>query len=78
LPSSLVGSSIRNSFIGDLTGVIGLLPALLTWRKAWERWKEITLGARVDDIGVFVVGLGGAASCWRSTMRTRRNCSSFV
>jgi two-component system, LuxR family, sensor kinase FixL len=61
LPSSLVGSSIRNSFIGDLTGIIGLLPALLTWRKAWERWKEITLAARVNDIGVFVVGLGGAA-----------------
>jgi len=60
LPSSLIGSSIWNSFIGDLTGIIGLLPALLTWRKAWERWKEIPLGASVNDIGVFVVGLGGA------------------
>ncbi len=60
LPSGLVGSSIRDFFIGDLTGIIGLLPALLTWRQAWERWRETTLGARVNDLVIFVVGLGVA------------------
>jgi hypothetical protein len=60
LPSSLAGSAIQHSFICDLTGIIGLLPALLTWRKTWERWKEITLIARATDLGVFVLGLGAA------------------
>jgi signal transduction histidine kinase len=60
LPSSLTGPAIQNSFIGDFTGIIGLLPALLLWRKAWERWKEITLAAIVSDIGVFLIGLGAA------------------
>jgi signal transduction histidine kinase len=58
LPPGLVGPSIWNSFIGDLTGVIGLLPALLTWRSAWERWREITVNARAVDLGIFAGGLG--------------------
>ncbi len=60
LPSRLANSAIQHSFIGDLTGIIGLLPALLLWRKAWERWKETTLSARVTDLGIFVAGLGAA------------------
>ena len=60
LPGSLAGSSIQLSFIGDLTGIIGLLPALLTWRNAWERSKEITIGVRIIDLGIFAVGLGAA------------------
>jgi signal transduction histidine kinase len=60
LPPGLVASGIWNSFIGDLTGVIGLLPALLTWRAAWKRWKEVPPSARTFDLGIFVLGLGGA------------------
>jgi two-component system, LuxR family, sensor kinase FixL len=60
LPSGLIGAAIQNSFIGDFTGIIGLLPALLLWRKAWERWKEINLAARVGDLGVFLIGLAAA------------------
>lgn len=60
LPPGLVRSSIWNSFVGDLTGIIGLLPALLTWRTAWERWKEITPRARLIDIGIFLVALAAA------------------
>jgi signal transduction histidine kinase len=60
LPSGFAAASIRHSFIGDFTGIIGLLPALLLWRRAWERWTETTLAARVSDLGVFLIGLGAA------------------
>ena len=60
LPPNLRGAAVWHSFIGDLTGIIGLLPALLTWRSAWERWSEITLSAKVIDLGVFFAGLGAA------------------
>ncbi len=60
LPPTIVGSAIQHSFIGDFTGIIGLLPALLLWRKAWERWREITLGAKASNLGVFAIGLGAA------------------
>ena len=59
-PRTSVGAAVWHSFIGDLTGIIGLLPALLTWRSAWERWNEITLSAKVIDLGVFFAGLGAA------------------
>ena len=60
LPAGVTVSAIENSFIGDLTGIIGLLPALLAWRAAWERWNEVTPNARAVDLGIFIVGLGAA------------------
>ena len=60
LPTGVVGFAIQNSFIGDLTGIIGLLPALLAWRAAWERLNEVTPNARAVDLGIFIVGLGAA------------------
>lgn len=60
LPSHLLYPSIWHSFIGDLTGIVGLLPALLTLRPAWQRWKEVPARIRAFDIGVFALGLGFA------------------
>jgi two-component system sensor kinase FixL len=60
LPPALIAPSIRHFFIGDLTGIIGLLPALLTIPKAWDRWKEVSPVARIFDLGTFALGLGFA------------------
>ena len=57
LPPDLIVPSIRHYLIGDLTGIIGLLPALLTIRQARSRWKEVPLVARITDLGVFALGL---------------------
>ncbi|HTR14481.1 MAG TPA: ATP-binding protein [Roseiarcus sp.] len=60
LPARLAERSIQDSFIGDLTGILGLLPALLTWRAAWDRWKEVSPDARVIDVGVYALLLCAA------------------
>jgi signal transduction histidine kinase len=62
LPPALMVHSIRHFFIGDLTGIVGLLPVLLTIREAWHRWKELAPAARIFDLGVFALGLGFALS----------------
>jgi two-component system, LuxR family, sensor kinase FixL len=62
LPPALIAPSIRHFFIGDLTGIIGLLPALLTIPKAWDRWKEVSPVVRIFDLGIFALGLGFALS----------------
>ena len=59
---ALIAPFIRHFFIGDLTGIIGLLPALLTIPKAWDRWKEVSPVARIFDLGIFALGLGFALS----------------
>jgi two-component system, LuxR family, sensor kinase FixL len=60
LPPNLAYASIWHFFIGDLTGIVGLLPAVLTIPQARERWKEVPPAARALDIGLFVVGLAFA------------------
>jgi two-component system sensor kinase FixL len=62
LPPALMASSIRYFFIGDLTGIVGLLPVLLTIPEARHRWKELSPAARIFDLGVFALGLGFALS----------------
>jgi two-component system, LuxR family, sensor kinase FixL len=62
LPPALMAPSIRHFFIGDLTGIVGLLPVLLTIPEAWHRWKEVSPAARIFDLGVFTLGLGFALS----------------
>ena len=49
--------SLWHFFIGDLTGIVGLLPAVLTILQARERWKEVPPAARTFDGAVFVFGL---------------------
>jgi signal transduction histidine kinase len=58
LPRAFIAPSIRHFFIGDLTGIVGLLPVLLTIPAAWERWKEVPPLIRTFDLGVFALGLG--------------------
>jgi len=62
LPASLAYSAVRHYFIGDLTGIVGLLPAVLTIPQAWERWKEVPPATRVIDSGFFAIGLVFALS----------------
>jgi two-component system, LuxR family, sensor kinase FixL len=62
LPLDLMVPSIRHFFIGDLTGIVGLLPVLLTIRQAWDRWKDVSPITRIFDLGVFALGLGFALS----------------
>jgi two-component system sensor kinase FixL len=62
LPHYLIAPSIRHFFIGDLTGIVGLLPFLLTISQAWDRWKELSLTSKIFDIGVYAIGLGFALS----------------
>jgi two-component system sensor kinase FixL len=60
LSPGLIVPSIRHFFIGDLTGIVGLLPVLLTIPQAWDRWKNVSPVARFFDLGVFALGLGFA------------------
>jgi two-component system sensor kinase FixL len=62
LPPNLAYPSVWHSFIGDLTGIVGLLPAVLTIPQAWARWKEVSPAARAFDIGLFVLALVFALS----------------
>ena len=54
--------AVWHYFIGDLTGIVGLLPAVLTIPQAWERWKEVPPATRVMDGGLFALGLMFALS----------------
>jgi two-component system, LuxR family, sensor kinase FixL len=60
LPPALLLPSLWHFLIGDLTGIVGLLPALLTVRQAWERWKELPPTARALDIGLYAFGVAFA------------------
>jgi two-component system sensor kinase FixL len=57
VPPDLRYTSFRHFFIGDLTGIIGLLPVFLTVSQARARWKEIPQAIRSFDLVVFAVGL---------------------
>jgi two-component system, LuxR family, sensor kinase FixL len=54
---NLAYPSVWHYFIGDLTGIVGLLPAVLTIPQARERWKEVPPSVRAFDCGVFAAGL---------------------
>jgi two-component system, LuxR family, sensor kinase FixL len=57
LRASLFASSVGHFWIGDLTGIVGLLPALLSMHLARDRWKELTPSQRIIDILIFLTGL---------------------
>jgi two-component system, LuxR family, sensor kinase FixL len=61
-PDLVMATAMRHFFIGDLTGIVGLLPVLLTIPQAWDRWKEVSPVTRIFDLGVFALGLGFALS----------------
>jgi signal transduction histidine kinase len=62
IPPAAVIPSARHFFIGDLTGIVGLLPMLMTIRLARDRWNEVPPLTRALDIGIFTIGLCFALS----------------
>jgi two-component system, LuxR family, sensor kinase FixL len=62
IPPGVVIASARHFFIGDLTGIVGLLPMLITIPLARDRWKEVPPLARALDVGIFTIGLCFALS----------------
>ena len=57
IPTSLFASAVGHFWIGDLTGIIGLLPTLMFMRLARNRWNELTRSQRLIDILAFSTGL---------------------
>lgn len=55
-------ATVRHMWVGDITGVVGLFPALITIPSAWERWKEVPATSRAAEITVFVLLL--ALALW--------------
>ena len=56
LPADQFALAIRHFWTSDFCGIMGLLPAVLTARLALERWKELSVGARLVDIAVLRSG----------------------
>jgi len=60
VPMSRFTATVRHFWVGDLTGIVGLLPVLLTAPRAWKRWRELSTRTRVVDVGVFALSLASA------------------
>jgi len=60
LPVNGFAATVRHFWIGDLAGVVGLLPVLITAPLVWTRWRELPTSTRVVDVGAFVLGLASA------------------
>jgi two-component system sensor kinase FixL len=62
LPPDRLFAAVRHFWIGDITGVVGLFPVLMTAPLAWKRWRELPAHAQLVDPGVFVLAL--ACALW--------------
>lgn len=62
LPSSNYVATVRHFWVGVLTGVVGLVPALKSAAVAYERWHEVPPLPRLGDLVTFAVGL--ALALW--------------
>jgi signal transduction histidine kinase len=62
LPPDQFVAAFRHFWIGDVTGIVGLLPVLMTGPLAWERWRELSVPARCADLGFFAIAL--ACALW--------------
>ena len=51
-------SAAGHFWIGDITGIVGLLPAIMNIQLARDRWNELTTSQRLIDITAFAAGLG--------------------
>jgi two-component system, LuxR family, sensor kinase FixL len=60
LPSSRLVMAVRHFWVGDVTGIVGLFPVLMTAHSAWQRWKEIPARTRVADLALFALALAFA------------------
>jgi two-component system, LuxR family, sensor kinase FixL len=57
LPPAQFESALDRFWIGDLTGIVGLLPALLTIRSARQDWDKRLPWRHLIDITAFLLGL---------------------
>ena len=57
LPATQFESAVDRFWIGDLTGIVGLLPALLTVRSALQDWNKPVPSRHLIDITAFLLGL---------------------
>jgi C4-dicarboxylate-specific signal transduction histidine kinase len=55
-------ATVRHFWIGDLAGIVGLLPALITARAAWNGWKDVPVRSRYVDLAAYAIGL--AVALW--------------
>jgi two-component system, LuxR family, sensor kinase FixL len=62
VPSDRFLPTVRHFWIGDLTGIVGLFPALIIAPLAWQRWNEVPPLSRFIDLAGFVLGL--ALALW--------------
>ncbi len=62
LPPGGFVAVVCHFWIGDLTGIVGLFPALMTASLACERWRELPLLTDLVDWGVFALML--ALAVW--------------
>jgi signal transduction histidine kinase len=60
LPPTQFVTAARHLWVGDLSGIVAFLPALMTLPMAWKRWQETPTRARIVDPGVFAFTLGAA------------------
>jgi two-component system sensor kinase FixL len=57
LPADRLLATVQHVWIGDLTGVVGLLPALIAAPLAWEHWNQLSWRYRLVDPVAFTLGL---------------------
>jgi two-component system sensor kinase FixL len=60
LPPERLLAAVRHFWVGDITGIVGLLPVLMTAPLAWKRWRELPAHMQLVDPGVFVLALASA------------------
>ena len=59
MPDELL-SAIRHFWVGDVTGIVGLLPALMTAPSALLRWQELPNATKAVDGASFLIAVAGA------------------
>jgi signal transduction histidine kinase len=60
VPANRLAATVRHFWVGDLSGIVGLFPVLMTAPLAWKRWLELPARTRVVDVGAFALGLASA------------------
>jgi signal transduction histidine kinase len=56
-------TAARNFWIGDITGIVGLFPVLMTAPSAWERWRKLPAVTSLADCALFSLMLVLALWC---------------
>ena len=56
LPPTQFVAAVNHFWVGDLTGITGLLPALLCMNSALHRWNELSPSQRLFDVAAFAFG----------------------